>query len=97
MAQAFQSQVISLACEGVFERFPGLRVVLMEGGFAWLPSLMWRLDQALEAAARRSAAPKAAAVGVHQGAHWATTQPMEEPTTEHLLQVMEHLGIRPTC
>jgi hypothetical protein len=45
MAQVFQSQVISLVIEGVFDRFPGLRVALIEGGFTWLPSLMWRMDK----------------------------------------------------
>jgi predicted TIM-barrel fold metal-dependent hydrolase len=45
MASIFQSQLMSLIVEGVFEQFPGLRVVLAAGGVTWLPSLIWRLDK----------------------------------------------------
>ena len=45
LTQIFQSNVISLTCHGVFERFPELRLVVAEGGFAWLPDVMWRLDK----------------------------------------------------
>jgi len=45
LTQVFQANVISLVCHGVFERFPGLKVVVAEGGFAWLPDVMWRLDK----------------------------------------------------
>ena len=45
LSQVFQANVISLLCQGVFERFPNLRVVITEGGFAWLPDVMWRLDK----------------------------------------------------
>lgn len=40
-----QRQIMSLVCEGVFERFPQLQFAFIEYGFAWLPSLMWRLDK----------------------------------------------------
>ena len=45
MSHVFQSQVISLVTEGAFDRFPTLRVALIESGVTWLPSLMWRLDK----------------------------------------------------
>jgi predicted TIM-barrel fold metal-dependent hydrolase len=45
MASAFQAQLMSLVAEGAFSRHPGLRVLCAEGGFAWLPSLMWRFDR----------------------------------------------------
>jgi uncharacterized protein len=42
---AVQAQVVSMVCEGIFERFPELRVSLSECGFSWLPPLLWRLDK----------------------------------------------------
>ena len=48
MPQAFEAQLISLVCEGVFEQFPTLQIIFIESGFAWLPSLLWRLDRAWE-------------------------------------------------
>lgn len=44
-AQAFQAQLVSLICEGVFQKYPGLTVTMLESGVSWLPSLMWRLDK----------------------------------------------------
>lgn len=93
MSMAFQSQVISLIFEGVFERFPDLRVVLMEGGFAWLPSLMWRMDKHWRRLRDEVPHVKRSPSEYVREHMWATTQPMEEPANpKHLLQVIEHLG-----
>ncbi len=93
MSQAFQSQVISLVCEGVFEQFPTLRTVMMEGGFAWVPSLMWRLDKhwkRLKAEVPFLKRKPSEYIREHMRF---TTQPMEEPPIPgQLLQVLKHLG-----
>jgi predicted TIM-barrel fold metal-dependent hydrolase len=44
MASVFQSQLRNVIFEGVFDRFPETKLGLVEGGFSWLPALMWRMD-----------------------------------------------------
>ena len=41
-AQTFQSQLLSMISEGVFTRFPKLKVVLLGAGIGWVPSFLWR-------------------------------------------------------
>ena len=53
MAQVFQTQVLNMVVEGVFDRFADLRVALIEGGWTWLPSLMWRIDKDWKGLRRR--------------------------------------------
>jgi predicted TIM-barrel fold metal-dependent hydrolase len=45
MSYGFQSQLLSLLTEGVFVKFPKLKVVLAEAGISWLPGFMWRVDK----------------------------------------------------
>jgi hypothetical protein len=90
----FQEQVISLVCEGVFERFPALKVVLIEGGFGWLPPLMWRLDRAwgkLKAEAPHLQRLPSEVMRQHL---WFTTQPVEEPHDPNdFAQLIDDLGM----
>lgn len=44
-AQAFHGVLASLITEGVFQKFPTLRVVLIESGVTWLPAFLWRMDK----------------------------------------------------
>jgi len=44
-SQGFASQLTSLVAEGVFLKFPALRVVLLESGVTWLPPMMWRFSK----------------------------------------------------
>lgn len=38
------SHVSSMIVEGLFDRFPSLQVLLVGGGFSWVPSWLWRLN-----------------------------------------------------
>ena len=92
MPQAFQAQVMSLVCEGVFERFPELKIVLIEGGFAWIPPLAWRLDRSWERL-RQEVPYLSCSPSSYINKHfWFTTQPMEEPPkAKYLQQLLEQL------
>lgn len=72
--------VLSLIGEGVFEKFPDMRVAIVEYGLAWLPFLMWRMD--MEFRSNRDDVPwltKLPSEYVHEFFRF-TTQPLEIPT-----------------
>jgi predicted TIM-barrel fold metal-dependent hydrolase len=90
MSLSFQAHLVSLLTEGVFERFPGLRIVLVEGGVAWLAPLLWRLDsywKALRSEVPWVRRPPSEYVRDHVRLG---TQPLERPDDDrHLLAVLE--------
>ncbi len=44
-APGFAGVLNSLVTEGVFNKFPGLKVVLIESGVTWLPAHFWRINK----------------------------------------------------
>jgi predicted TIM-barrel fold metal-dependent hydrolase len=42
---AFENQVVSFLAEGVFQKYPKLKLVCAESGFTWLPNLLWRTSK----------------------------------------------------
>ena len=91
--QSMEALVTSLVVEGAFEELPDLRVVLVEGGFAWLPALSWRLDKHWRRL--RAEVPqlrRAPSEYIHDHV-WVTTQPVEEPERpEDLLALFADIG-----
>ena len=93
MASVFQSQLLSLVSEGAFDRFPTLRVALIEGGWTWLPSLLWRFDKEWKGLRREVPwvrRPPSEYIREHVRL---TLQPLDAPPEgDQLLQIVEQLG-----
>lgn len=94
MPQTFQAQVISLIFEGVFHRFPSLRVVLIEGGFAWIPPLLWRMDAAWRQLGDEVPHVLEPPSAIFRRHFYVSTQPMEEPfRPDHFRQLLGQLDL----
>jgi predicted TIM-barrel fold metal-dependent hydrolase len=97
LTASYYTQVASLVCEGVFEQFPTLKVLCNEGGYGWVPQLMWRLDKNWKAL--RTTVPwlkRRPSDVIREHLRFAT-QPIEEPDhPDHLLQVFDMMDARQT-
>jgi predicted TIM-barrel fold metal-dependent hydrolase len=91
--EAMQALMVSMVVEGVFECFPRLRIVLIEGGFVWVPSLCWRLDKHWKTLRGEVPHLKRAPSEYIREHFWYTTQPIEEPENpQHLVDAMDWIG-----
>ena len=91
---AFESQLLSFLAEGVFQKFPALKLVLIESGFTWLPTLLWRTNKTWRGVRPEVPwidRPPAEIVREHVRL---TLQPVDVPRTDpHILaRTLEHIG-----
>ncbi|MCL2583466.1 MAG: amidohydrolase family protein [Streptosporangiales bacterium] len=81
---------MSLICEGVFDRFPRLRVALVEACLTWSGPLQWAMDAAYEMAGNDAPFLRKRPSEYFQEHFWLSTQPIEEPgNPRHLIQSIE--------
>ena len=71
-------KITNMIMDGVFERFPRLKIVLVEGGFAWVPPLAWKLDRQWNIMRDEVPHVKRAPSEYLREHFWFTTQPVEE-------------------
>jgi len=89
----FESQLLSLVSEGVFAKFPRLKVVLIESGVAWLPGFLWRADKTWRGV--RSEVPwvKEPPSSIIRRHVRLTVQPFDAPPEEDQLEILlEQIG-----
>lgn len=91
--QIFQAHTISLVLEGVLERYPTLKFGLLEGGFAWLPHVLWRLDKNWRGLRAEVPWLKRAPSAYLRESIRLTTQPVYEPDDPaDLLRIIDIAG-----
>jgi predicted TIM-barrel fold metal-dependent hydrolase len=89
-AMGCQAHIASMVFEGLFDRYPNLQVVFIEGGFIWLPTFLWRLDSDWKALRNQTPwVQKPPSEYVFEHVRF-TSQPMEQPEPQRrLLSVFE--------
>jgi predicted TIM-barrel fold metal-dependent hydrolase len=92
--QALPVHMASLVCEGVLDRFPGLKFVIMEGGWTWVPAMAARFDASWRVLRDEVPDLQRAPSEYLRERFWFTTQPIEEPDkSAWLWQIMTSAGL----
>ena len=91
-SSAFENQLQSLISEGVFAKFPALKVVCIESGLTWLSGFIWRADKTWKGV--RAEVPwvtKLPSEIIRNNVRF-TTQPIDAPDeAEGLLRLIDHI------
>jgi uncharacterized protein len=79
LVASYIAHVTSLITEGVFQKFPTLKFILVEGGISWLPPILWRLDKNWKALRVMAPWVDRLPSEIVRDHILLTTQPVEEP------------------
>ncbi|KOY81382.1 amidohydrolase [Lysinibacillus macroides] len=97
LCTGYMSHLVSFITEGVFERFPRLKVVLVEGGVSWIPPVLWRLDAEYKALREEVPWMKKRPFEYFTENVRVTTQPLEVPDNkQHMWTMLEALDAQNT-
>lgn len=88
LPQVYMAHIMSMVTEGVFEKFPTLKVILYEGGIFWLPQTMWRFDKNWKAQRAETPWVKYLPSRYILDHFLLATYPLEAAPAEHLRQIL---------
>ncbi len=90
--QGFMSQIVSLIFNGVFDKYPELKVIMIEGGFTYVPHLMWHADQQYRQLRNEVPWVKRKPSDIMRAQVRFATQPIEELTIKDFMQILDQMG-----
>ncbi len=90
--QVFAAQLTSLVIEGTFQKFPTLRVAMLEGGFAWMPTWAWNLNKKWKGLRREIPWVNRPPTEIIRDHVRFSTAPTDMGPPEHMRQIIEWLG-----
>jgi predicted TIM-barrel fold metal-dependent hydrolase len=91
--QPMVHHLVSFVTHGVFERYPELKLLIVEAGVSWLPWLMWNFDAHAKLLRRESPWVKRDPSDYIRDHVRLTTQPLESsPRSDQLIDLFEAVG-----
>ncbi|MBS0560650.1 MAG: amidohydrolase [Proteobacteria bacterium] len=92
-SQTFEDQLLSLVTNGVFVKFPDLRVVLIESGVTWLPGFLWRAFKTWRAVRPEAPWVRESPVETIRRQVRLTAQPLDAPDDPRVLdRIIDQIG-----
>ena len=90
--QVFEAQLLSLVSEGVFQAFPNLRVSILEIGFTWLPTFLWRIDKEWKGMRREIPWVNRSSIEIVRDNVRLSVAPLDADSAEEVVPVIKWLG-----
>lgn len=87
--QGGMTHLVSLIANGVFEKYPSLRIMMLEAGVAWVPAFLWRFDSEYKGLRRETPWVKRLPSEYFREHVRMTTQPFElSPKREQMIELL---------
>ena len=98
LGQGAEANLNSMIMNGLFEKFPRLRILFVEYGFVWPIPVMLRMDRLWRGLRHEVPWVKKSPIDYVNDHVWFTTQPIEEPRDPRDLErIVKMVGVQNLC